>query len=783
MFTTAALASGAAAGINKMVKSTPLNDYRVFINPEIANENEQKLVEALSSQIQMKRPDNYSTEEDTSQQLKRQASFWTQRFLNPGMFNSGSVDRLMFKNQNFIRFIRKDYLFNKGYFGNDREYHELLGHDIFDIGTSVTVSLSPSVSMIGRINKVIHLPEDENTLFYWIEYKSNTNQSNIKLFNEVATKFSQTKDAISNKMGNYLPSFFKGGAEGSDNVPKPLQLPDDPERGSDTRNVSEYQLFQYPIPKELFTRKNSSITLKSFFKLNEEQFVPFINPDFFIFLHIFKYNLKKAYSMGRINLVYHSIKAMGLSMTQKTYTTPEEDAKIKTTVDLENPNYEDGKTLPYDANYYKSFLFAYRQFMTEDLQKVMRTLKYSLLESNKSTLETLKTSKKVLSATPEQQKASLKKIQDANDEEIKKDADSQTTPEINPNTTTKQSGGKTKKNGQKTKITKNTNKTKKMTGGFMRLSSLDPRGVIIDKLAKYIYVDNIKNKLPDDQLSTQPIAYVIEEQKLFLGLAIQYFTALRKNDPNDLELKKLNEKLTAPMPFQNYKESEKNTDSAAIHEYLEQNYKGKTVTELVDVLAKIAFQEKQVGGFFGLKDRGIYSSISSGVSKATNFVSTKIDQATDSLFKNNKKINLIFDYSYKRMIYDRINRLYVAKAPVPDMLKHREQLVDYFKEISWCLLMSAHFTCSTILNFATMWQNPLEGIPFIEWLGIQTPHCYISGVILMVLLYQLGPFSLNILRGIDDLEKKMKENEAARKILDEEAKKAETLNEDKTGEK
>jgi hypothetical protein len=43
-------------------------------------------------------------------------------------------------------------------------------------------------------------------------------------------------------------------------------------------------------------------------------------------------------------------------------------------------------------------------------------------------------------------------------------------------------------------------------------------------------------------------------------------------------------------------------------------------------------------------------------------------------------------------------------------------------------------------------------------MGIQTPHCYIAGVINLFFLYQIGPFSLDILTGADDIEKKIESN-------------------------
>jgi hypothetical protein len=892
MLTAASASLGFGSAAVGMLYKSPLNNYRSFMEPKDALPYEKNLINEFESKPQLVKPENYSTEEDLSQQLKRQASFWSQRFLNPGMFNSGSVDRLMFKNQNFIRFIRKDYLFNNGYFGNDREYNELLGNDILDQGTTVTVNLSPLSSIVGRINKEIVIKEGENPskTYYWIEYKTRNGPVQAEAAQaepaqsaqsgptqgpvQASTPNAEPAKPASKSMFSFLG--FSGGADENEQavqapasteavqaqavqaqaavpaptevvqaqavqaqaaVPAPtevvqaetapvpvpvqaeadkttpLQLPDDPEHGAESKNKSNYQLLKYPIPKEMFKKKESSLVLKSFFKLNEEQLVPFINQDFFVFLHMFKYNLKKAYAMGRINIVYHNVKAIGLSLKDKKFTTSDEDSSQSVpskviygqVLNLEEKN---------DPDYYKNYLFAYRKFMTEDAQQVMKTLKYTWDSTSKSISESLKKAKEFLSVSPEQKKEALQKAIQESDKETTQE----TQVQIPSQGDAIKQGGRTKNY----KIRVHKYKTRKMNGGFMNTSFgplANPRGVVIDKLAKYLYVDNIKKNIPDANIHPE-LKYVVEEQKLFLGLAIQYFIELRDSQKQATDnkdpkfkseaLKALDQKLdnagiSKESPFEDYKETSENykkdsNESTTIKTYLEsKEYQDKSVSDLINLLVPLAFPpSKQTGGLFGIKSMGIADratsfanktgslaartvsnaskGLATGISKTRKAISSGISRMGEAAFPNNGKLNKVFDFSHKRMIFDRINNLYQAKDPVSDQKKHRDQLVDFFKEISWCIMMSAHFSCSTILNFATMVQNPLKGIPVLDMLGINTPHCYISGIIMMFLLYQIGPFSLDIIRGIDDIDKKMEENEKLEKQQEKNKKDASDLN-------
>jgi len=350
-------------------------------------------------------------------------------------------------------------------------------------------------------------------------------------------------------------------------------------------------LFKYPLPKQMFKKRDNSLVLKSFFKLNEEQLVPFINQDFFNFLHLFKYNLKKSYAMGRINLVYYNIKAIGHSLRQKKFTTVEEDEKLAKGEIGDKVVYGNlnaiGMEQINDPDYYKNYLYAYRKFMTRDTQQIMKMLKFAWDSDSKVISETLRAMKEMIKAPIKQQEEALKKIEESSDKEEARTQTDVTTQEP------VQGGKKTKDY----KIRVNKHKTRRMKGGLFKLSSVDPRGVIIDKLAKYLYVDNIKNKVNDDEVNPL-LSYAIEEQRLFLGLALQYFKTLRESqrtakENNNPKLKsdalvafdkKLdNAGIMQELPFENYKEdSPDKQENVNINNYLNENYPNRSISELID---------------------------------------------------------------------------------------------------------------------------------------------------------------------------------------------------------
>jgi hypothetical protein len=85
------------------------------------------------------------------------------------------------------------------------------------------------------------------------------------------------------------------------------------------------------------------------------------------------------------------------------------------------------------------------------------------------------------------------------------------------------------------------------------------------------------------------------------------------------------------------------------------------------------------------------------------------------------------------MTFDLIQGLYSSED--------KKSTVQFIETFTWCNLMTPHFTCNNVANWALGFFTPP---------GVQTPHCYISTIITLIVMMTINPFSLNELLGKND---------------------------------
>jgi hypothetical protein len=102
---------------------------------------------------------------------------------------------------------------------------------------------------------------------------------------------------------------------------------------------------------------------------------------------------------------------------------------------------------------------------------------------------------------------------------------------------------------------------------------------------------------------------------------------------------------------------------------------------------------------------------------------------------NNRILDKIFDYSYKRMVYYRIKEMHgEANSQVDNQFIGR-----FYVKIYYSIIMSAHFTCTTAVNVTLgVLSNPLASFGIVIPVNLppiaktltqaNTPQCYISSL-------------------------------------------------------
>jgi hypothetical protein len=348
------------------------------------------------------------------------------------------------------------------------------------------------------------------------------------------------------------------------------------------------------------------------------------------------------------------------------------------------------------------------------------------------------------------------KIDSATEQTAKKEEEADNAEGVKTEPVKLNRGGLKTKNRKNRKINKRT--TRKIKGG-LSVSGVSVKGnieVIMDKLTKYIYTQNLKNSkeyigmtnlnvvrslvtsqktidektfpggvLPEGHL----LKYVEDEQRLFLVLAIKYFLLVRNGEKEGAteeektHLANWKNVFTDPRPFKSYKDPSQHKivplvgagnnlteklknlfhDKAELtFPYYEKNVlqtkkftlENKTVFDLVLILADIVWNTfdhtkgkslvtivpAQRGGLLGIPSMGIKTSLSKGVDYSKKTYAANMD------------LNRVFDYSFKRMVYDRTSAIYEGG--------NQEEVGHFYLNLTFSVMLTAHFACSTATNIA-----------------------------------------------------------------------------------
>ena len=649
-------------------------------------------------------PKDITNEDDASEIAKRTLSFTTQRL---GLSLSNQVDRLIFKNQDYVELFKKDYLFNHGYFGNEEEYRNLKesveGGTFLMVpnkspaitkGTTVYVKINGDYTMKGRINS---WREIKGKKYYWVEYKTNLNTkkslgnsiksatkslAGLTEFAEIEDALKQNKIIISQDNTSHpsgLPNVlclndvvqfnvamrpFSGG-QIMDRFDSPPVAPSSQNHISKPPNTEirevcpnpYYKVFPYPIPEDL-VKKNMSTSIGDFYKLNEEINIPFKNPKMFTVFHILKYTVKKAFSVGRMKQLYSILKSM-----------------------------------KYALNSDKDILSAFRKNKPpKELEKIIKENRVDET-GNKEIGELFTTI-------------------------YKKEDEPPSTNTTVRNQETKRRPGGMMKGSDDQRVPHN--KTMKRGGLASSITEKGRIEVIIDKLRKYIYCKNLSHaeeyvallhirllngktfpggKLPDDHL----LKYAEIEQRRFLMLGILYY-----------ENKSTLWKDIFPKGWKTLLDSKVIRSSFPYFDFNEEQNNKQITNEMIDSEIKTAYSKKST-----------YEMVKKLADLALN----------NRIRGNNRILDKIFDYSYKRMVYYRIKEMHDGANSQVD----KQFIGRFYVKIYYSIIMSAHFTCTTAVNVTLgVLSNPLASFGIVIPVNLppiaktltqaNTPQCYISSL-------------------------------------------------------
>jgi len=150
----------------------------------------------------------------------------------------------------------------------------------------------------------------------------------------------------------------------------------------------------------------------------------------------------------------------------------------------------------------------------------------------------------------------------------------------------------------------------------------------------------------------------------------------------------------------------------------------RTLKDMFNYLYKVGNGEAmqyQQGGmsiynyFFGKKPDLVCADGSKPIEANTPVIEKK--------YRGNWKSDMekIFVFSFKRMVYDSIQDMHRS-------VTDKALLLDFYHQFVWCNLMTPHYTCNNIANLI---------IGFAS--GAQTPHCFISSIISLMLKMTINP--------------------------------------------
>ena len=378
-----------------------VNGYSLIVGPKIVPGDaiDQLITTFESTDNEHLPPQGYVKRSTIVENSARVAKFFTQRTINPGIIGDGDVDRLMFRNQMFIKFIDKNYLFENKYVENENEYQAMIGepninHILdekvggFTPGTKVMISFNPKVlldrEIEGRVTAIAGTKtvDDDVKNYYWVEY-----------FTEGASQ----------------PDY-------GDGVVRPPAV------------TNGHIVYQYPILEERLKIVNTT----TFYKLNDQKNVPFADKNMFQFLHMYKFILKNAFAKMRISLVYNVLDLLARSMNTKEY----------------------GNEVSTDK-YLNTYHYAITNVLSKDLKAVFENNDScnSDGDEQKAMVNIIQTTASTKSLKPEKQAEMLNEAIDKQSAEDTADENSNASTEETP--AIPQQGGKTRRS------TNNKNKSKK----------------------------------------------------------------------------------------------------------------------------------------------------------------------------------------------------------------------------------------------------------------------------------------------------------------------------------
>jgi len=753
-----------------------VNGYSLIVGPKIVPGDaiDQLITTFESKDNEHLPPKGYVKRSKIVENSARVAKFFTQRTINPGIIGDGDVDRLMFRNQMFIKFIDKKYLFDNQYVENENEYNAMIGepninHILdekvggFTPGTKVSILLNPKLlldrEIEGRVTAIAGTKTEGDNLknYYWVE-----------CFTDGAAQ----------------PDYGDG-----------VNRPD--------ATTTGHVVYQFPILEDRLKIVNTT----TFYKLNDQKNVPFTNIKLYEFLHMYKHVLKNAFAKMRISLVYNVLDLLSRSLNVKEF---------------------EKNALSADP-YFSTYHYSVTSVLSKDLKAAFGsndTCGNENPEQN-AMVSIIQTAANAKNMKPEEQE---KMLNEAIDKQAEADTKEENSPETSVPPTNEpvppaQGGGKksrrnhqgnnktqnrrkNKRSKKQNKLKKGGKKTKKIRGGAFSVPNMGivstltqgsknaalSMNPVYRKLSKYVDTWNIMNNTD----TNADIPYLIPEQKRFLALAIMYF----KRQAGDTTLPRIIVSQADEQAPSVEGETVINVFDKKVFEFTTENkvsnittiiddfiatteYTGNdiaTIKKMIDYVYELGNGKKawiQQGGLFGrqlISDArkqslktgfnkatlGVQSmassaaskmsnaasnaasyvdnklGVTSGINSASKYTSDKIKSASEYYDTNapgkwKRDLEKIFHFSFKRMTFDLIQGLYSSED--------KKSTVQFIETFTWCNLMTPHFTCNNVANWTLGFFTPP---------GVQTPHCYISTIITLMVIMTINPFSLNELLGKND---------------------------------
>ena len=697
---------------------------------DIVIDETNELFPLIAESAEQEAPKGHTNYSNNFTDIMRKAKFGLQRLANPGVFNDGDVDRLLFRNHIFIKFIRPDYILSNNILSETDYAIAIRSPAINSIteenpsgytpGAKVMVSFKKAKKDATEEKEAIitkrigHKAGDDKIVYYWIEYKD------------------KNKDSVTSTV----------------TLPPPLSGP-------------EFTVYSYPVGDDRITEIKPE-----FYKLNDQKDVPFTEKSIYFFLQMHKFIMKKAFMVMRISLIYTTFSILAQALETKTF-----NGTITFQKQLDKIIRKD----VIDAYIAAAKLVAHtyskaKEKTKKGAEKVGEKLK-KLSAGLSSLIDTITKSKTIDDSTPLSQKteaiekALVNEQNKDKEEEAKEDAEA-----------AKQKGGATRRkrkenvakrstkieakkrlaNGRRSRRLCN-KKTRKMTGGGWIRNVFGKGTLLINpiyrKLSKYIDTTNLMNNTDYEKDKDRLI-----EQKRFLALAIMYFEQKRGINSNNIIPKividippesgpavntiYIREKLLT-LSFTNLftvDNHDPSDSTAQIDAFIAsrpefQANTMRTLKDMFNYLYEVGYGQKMMYQQGGWNPFSGWFTSTTTTPAATPTTTTAPATTTTSWFGAKKEVvglfkeswrsemEKIFVYSFKRMVYDSIQTMHRT-------VKDKDALVEFYQQFVWCNLMTPHFTCNNIANLA---------IGFVAPMGVQTPHCYISGIISLMLKMTINP--------------------------------------------